>query len=105
MTRFYTVTADTLAGEYGAGRTVGILSEHAEHAERLGFVLRHARNGATWVAPADGGRAVRLVCSEIVMLADAENEPETGRCGAPTVDGAFCVYHAAVVASWRAGDE
>jgi len=83
---------DSFTGAYGQAWKAGVLSDHAARAREAGLVIRTLSNGSTWVYATGGGRAVRLVCSEIIWI-DHEDGRSDGRCGLPTVDGFRCAGH------------
>jgi hypothetical protein len=94
-------TLDDLTGAYGQSWETGILSENRALAERHGYRVHEAANGAAWVTGPRGGRAVRVVCSELIWV-DTEDGRIDGRCGLPVADGWACSSHAAELAEWRA---
>lgn len=86
-------TLEDFTGAYGRDWAPGVLSDHQALAEAAGLVVRVTASGGRWITGPDGGRAERIVCSEIIMVA-TEDGPMTGRCGLPVVgaDG-FCPGH------------
>lgn len=100
--RYLTTTSalEDLTGAYGLDWKAGVLSEHLHLAEaNPALRLATTASGLTWVAPARGGKAVPVVCSEIVAI-PTEDGPVSGRCGLfATVDGA-CEGHAEERAYW-----
>lgn len=71
----------TFIGAYGQNWREGLLSEHLDLFVRAGGVHRPSTHGlgAGWAVI--DGRAIPVVCSEIVRV-DTEDGPVSGRCGA-----------------------
>lgn len=89
-----TFPLDSYVAPYGPRWREGILIDHVEAAQRAGHVLVRTGSGHGWVRPAAGGRAIRVVCGEIVRI-DTEDGPVSGRCGTPVLlDAAVCEGHA-----------
>lgn len=79
-----TAPADFI-GMYGQTWREGLLSEHLDLFVRAGGTHRASRNGGAGWAVLDRGRAVPVVCSEIVRV-DTEDGPVSGRCGANALE-------------------
>jgi hypothetical protein len=86
---------ESVTGAYGPSWREGVLTDHLYLAEQRGLVLHEARNGAAWIRPPEGGRAVRVVCSELVWI-DTEDGRIDGRCGRPVIHGE-CPRHGQVM--------
>lgn len=89
-----TSTLDDLTGSYGRDWRSGVISEHLTVAEAAGMVVHTSPSGAVWLHEANGGRAARVLCSELIMVA-TEDGPVSGRCGRPIVgrDSWGCEAH------------
>jgi len=100
-----TLTLEDLVSGYGQDWTSGIISEHLYRVEALGGRIHVAGTGRMWVAPAKGGVAIPVLCSEIVAVYTEDGEI-SGRCGLPALveDGA-CDAHQAILEDWRAQSE
>lgn len=88
-----TETIDSLTSAYGPGWREGILTEHLH---RLGSSIKIAvtTTGLTYAYPATGGRAVPVVCSELIEV-PTESGPIVGRCGTQVLHDRFaCTGHA-----------
>lgn len=84
---------DRFVGAYGQAWREGVLSEHLDLFVRAGGTHRPSKGaGAGWAVMEDG-RAVPVVCSEIVRV-DTEDGPVSGRCGANALAATgTCGYH------------
>lgn len=81
------------AGAYGPRWREGILIDHVDAAQRAGHVLVRTGSGHGWMHPATGGRAIRVVCGELIKIS-TEDGPVSGRCGAPALlDTGRCDVH------------
>lgn len=88
-----TSTLEDLTGSYGVDWKAGVLSEHLHLAEaNTDLQVRTLPSGRTWVAPARGGKAVPVVCSEIIAI-PTEDEVVSGRCGLPVGAEGVCEVH------------
>lgn len=95
-----TSNAERFIGGYGPDFQPGVLSEHAADFVVAGGGFRVAASGRVW-AVIPGGRAVPVVCSEIIQV-ETEDGPISGRCGTPaTGDFGACPFHAAQIEGWR----
>lgn len=86
-------TLDSLTSGYGRAWKPGILTEHVH---LLGDSVRVAVTtaGRTWAYPAGGGKAVPVVCSELIEVR-TEDGPIVGRCGIQVLHDRFaCEGHA-----------
>ena len=100
-----TLTLEDLVSGYGQSWTSGIISEHLGLVEALGGRVHTTLSGRQWVTEAKGGRAIPVLCSEIVAIYTEDGET-SGRCGAPALatEGA-CQAHGEILAAWRAQTE
>jgi hypothetical protein len=76
---------DSFIGAYGPQWRSGVLTEHLGWGEGVIRVVQTA-GGAQWAIPAGGGRAVPLVCSDLISV-PTEDGPITGRCGVQVRNG------------------
>lgn len=76
-------TIEDLTGLYGPGPfTAGIISDHLHLAEKNPALRVHVTANRMWVVPVAGGKAVPVLCSEVIEVRD-EDGVHSGRCGAP----------------------
>ena len=96
-----TTTLEDLVRAYGPNwDREGIATDHVHLALRAGAAEFVAPSGRAFLAPAGGGRAVPVVCGELVLV-HTEDGPTDGRCGAPVYGSDFaCPGHAAERRGW-----